>query len=374
MAAAALIAWNSFLIIEEAKEPSIQLTHTSFHLEHFPHAASVLPSPLTHSSHTSVTATMGCPLRCKHIIDLPGRAYFTQRTPSYISAAFERNSHNLAPSTPLSRGQCYIFAESLLDPEVVALQSQAAVVYRADWVAQCLAKGYTVPLQEWVFDFTTGQKEKSSSFPKQHPCTVRKYPLISPSSTLVNVQFSRAPDTPTPITGLLKTLEVNSSYIPPHRQLKKLPIQSDLSTTTPIVLHQRTRPVDTRNEVLILKYLNSVDDRTSDSNVFFQGRHYRSTTMKRPDHQEVFKQHLDTLKVHNLSATHSNPRRRFRATRNVTENTILSVKRPLNEHRKVEATETSNAGMKRKTIPTFMFDDTLRELLKQSKKRRVLNT
>lgn len=257
---------------------------------------------------------------------------------------------------------------------MAALQSQGAVVYRADWVAQCLAKGYTVPLQEWVFDFTAGQKEKGSSFPKQHPCIVRKHPLISPSSTLVDVQSPRAPDTPTPITGLLKTLEVNSSYIPPHRQLKKLPIQSDLSTTTSVVLHQRTGPVDTGNEVLILKCLNSVDDRTSDSIILFQGRHYRSTTMKRRDHQEVFKYHLDTLKVPNLSATHSNPIRRFRATRNVTENTIRSGKRPLNEYRKVEATETSNAGMKRKTIPTFMFDDTLSELLKQSKKRRVLNT
>lgn len=337
---------------------------------------SVLPSSFTHASHTSMTATMDCPLRCKHIIDLPGRAYFTQRTPSYISAAFERNSYNLVSSTPLSRGQCYIFAESLLDPEVVALQSQGAVVYMADWVAQCLAKGYTVPLQEWVFDFTAGQKEKSSSVLKQHPCTVRKYPLISPSSTLVDVQSSRAPDTPTPITGLLKTLEVNSSYIPPHRQPKKLPIQSDLSTTTPIVLDQRTGPGDTRNEVLILKYLKSVDDQTSDSNVFFQGRHYRSTTMKMQGHQEVFKHHqsstIDTLKMSNLSETHSNPRRRFRATRNVTKNTFQSGKKPLNEHRKVEETETSNAGMKRKAIPTFMFDDTLSELLKQSKKRRVL--
>ncbi|ADV21866.1 Hypothetical Protein CGB_D5630W [Cryptococcus gattii WM276] len=325
-----------------------------------------------------MTATMDCPLRCKHIIDLPDRAYFTQRTPSYISAAFERNSHNLASSTPLSRGQCYIFAESLLDPEVVALQSQGAVVYRADWVAQCLAKGYTVPLQEWVFDFIAGPKGKSSSFPKQHPCIVRKYPLISTSSTLVDVQSPRAPDTPTPITGLLETLEVNLSYIPPHRQPKKLPIQSDLPTNTPSVLDQRTGQVDTRNEALILKYLNSVDDRTSDSNVFFQDRHYRSTTMKRRGHQEVSKHNqsstIDTLKMPNLCATHSNPRRRFRATRNVTENAIQSDKRPLNEHQKVEAAETWNVGMKRKTVPAFMFDDTLSELLKQSKKRRVLKT
>ncbi|OXG21848.1 hypothetical protein C361_03273 [Cryptococcus neoformans Tu259-1] len=136
-----------------SQEVPIQRARPSaLYLEYFPLAASFAPSSFLSSSfsHASPTTAMGCPLHCKHVIDLPGRAYFTQRTPSYISTAFEHNSHNIAASstTPLSRGQCYIFAESSLDPEVVALQSQGAVVYRADWVAQCLAKNYTVPVQD----------------------------------------------------------------------------------------------------------------------------------------------------------------------------------------------------------------------------------
>lgn len=367
-----------------SQEVPIQRARPSaLYLEYFPLAASFAPSSFLSSSlsHASPTTAMGCPLHCKHVIDLPGRAYFTQRTPSYISTAFEHNSHNIAASstTPLSRGQCYIFAESSLDPEVVALQSQGAVVYRADWVAQCLAKNYTVPVQEWVFDdFTASQnKKKSSSFSNQYSCTLWNNSPLSPSSTLVDVKSStRAPDTPTPITGLLKTLEVNSSSVPRHQ--KKLPVQFNLSTTKIDTSRRITGLAVTRKEMSTRKHPYSVDDRTSGGNAFPQGRGSVGI-MKGRDHHEAPKHHqttnvIDTFKMSSLSAIHSSPRRPFKITHHVTKKTTQRGKRALNEHWKMGVTEMSNAGMKSKTIPTFMFDDTLSELLTQSKRRRVLGT
>lgn len=323
---------------------------------------------------------MAC-LNCKHVIELPGRAYFTQRTPSYISTVFERNSHSHVASstTPLSHCQCYIFAESSLDPEVVALQSQGAVVYKADWVAQCLAENCTVPLQEWVLDdfFTAGKtKKKSSSFPNQHSCTLWNNSPFSTSSTLVDVQSSRAPDTPTPITGLLKTLGVNSSSIPRHQ--KKMPIEFDLSATKPDVLGQRTASSVNRKKKSIRKHPDPVDDRKSRWNTFSQGQGYKSI-IKGRDRHEAPEHHwttnaTDTPKMSNSLAIHSSPKRPFKITHQVTKNTSQPDKRALNERWKMGVTEMSNAGMKSKMIPTFMFGDTLSELLTQSKRRRVVGT